>query len=194
MDDVSFNNVEELCIIMKKRNDICLFFDTNMIITYYDDDDLNTQSVRKIVFDNQDRCFVTPSVVKECKKTTLGPEFIKIDYDINYQNRLQRGWERLKKTMNIGDNFKTDIIILFEVGCLAPLVPDKNIVFPFPIFITQNMKFLRRCLENPEKRQMVQDVICQSGLENLTCAYSLVGDKLEPFVRKGGGVNIDFVI
>jgi hypothetical protein len=194
MDDFVINNIDELCALMRQNSDICLFFDTNMIISYYDIHDDNNINVRRIVSENPGRCYVTPSVVTECVRQPPGPEFIRLEYPPHCSQRLTRAWQRLKELMRIGDNFKTDIIILFEVGCLAPYVPDKNIIFPHSVFITQNMKFMRRCLENPEKRLQVQQTISQSGLENLTCAYNLDGDKMTPFVRKGGGADPTFVI
>jgi hypothetical protein len=186
---ISFSNIDELCQKMKENQNICLFLDTNIVISYYDND----EHIMKLVNNNPDRCFVTPSVVRECVKYTPGAEFTRIDYNDTDPKKFELAWKILKETLEIGDNFKTDTMILFEAGCLAPFVPDPSICFPIAIFITMNMKFLRRCLQTGEKRLLIQQAISQAGLENLVCAYSLFRSKLTPFVQIGGGADISIV-
>jgi hypothetical protein len=184
-----FTTVDELCQRMKENRDICLFLDTNIVVSYYE----NKENARKLVINNPDRCFVTPSVVKECVRYSPGPEFTRIGYNDTDPERMELAWKILKETIRIPDNYKTDTIILFEAGSLAPFVPDEFIIFPEAIFITQNMKFLRRCLRTGERRLLVQQAISQAGLENLVCAYCLSGSELLPFVQIGGGAKIGIV-
>lgn len=184
-----FTTVDELCNRMKENRDICLFLDTNIVISYYE----NNENIRKLVINNPDRCFVTPSVVRECVRYSPGSEFTRIGYNSTEPERIEIAWKILKETLKIPDNYKTDTVILFEAGSLAPFVPDTCIIFPEPIFITQNMKFLKRCLQTGEKRLLFQQAISQAGLENLICVYGLSDSELLPFVQIGGGTKIGIV-
>jgi predicted nucleic acid-binding protein len=196
MYNISFSNIDELCEKIKNHKDIFLFLDTNIISSYYDDKDLNHKNVQKLINQSENRCFITPSVMKECIKFKPGPEFNLVKSDEKfYEGRLDTGWRYLQESLKIGEKFKTDVMILFEASSLPPYIKGHdNISIPNAFFITQNMKFLKRCLISLDNRKLIQQAISQSGLENLVCAYGLDCDKLTPFVQIGGGASLDEVL
>jgi hypothetical protein len=173
------------CNSFSSLTNTVIFADTNLIINY----PLNA-ALKANVDDQKERglkFYVTQAVSKEffsSSTVTLpaGFQLCQSPQDFQFSEKIL---SELVAVLNLEEGgvkkFGNDLTILVEacysakISLLGPYEIQRNFVFA-----TGNMKFLRRCLGDKEKRSKVRSVLERYGL-NLIPVISVTGDTVKNY-------------